>query len=84
MRKGVRWFFRYRDVLLKCNLRYLDAHAEVADSSAALRQLDKLTTRRTNDRGRTVRPFNPLARTDHDLLLAGEHLIHVLEPRAPP
>jgi hypothetical protein len=25
MRKGVAWLFRYRDVSLKCNMRYLNA-----------------------------------------------------------
>lgn len=78
MRKGVAWLFRYRDVSLKCNMRYLNALSEVADPSAALRQLDKITTRRKNSKGRTVRPFNPLARCDRDLfraLLAGEHFI---------
>jgi len=79
MRKGVAWLFRYRDVASKCNGRYLDALAEVADPSAALRQLDKLVTRRRDDKGRSVRPFNPLARLDHDIfraLLAGEHQLH--------
>ena len=79
MRKGVAWLFRYRDVSLGCNLRYLNALAEVADPSVALRLLDRITTRRTNDQGRTVRPFNPLARADRDVfrsLLAGEHFIH--------
>jgi len=79
MRKGVRWLFRYRDISHKCNLRYLNALSAVADPSAALRQLDRLTTRRRNGKGRTVRPFNPLARTDRDVfraLLAGEHFIH--------
>jgi hypothetical protein len=79
MRKGVAWLFRYRDVSLSCNLRYLNALAEVADPSAALRLLDRITTRRKSDAGRSLRPFNPLARADHHLfraLLAGEHFIH--------
>ena len=79
MRKGVAWLFRYRDVAVACNLRYLNALAQVADPSAALRLLDRITTRHTNQRGRTVRPFNPLASADRDLfraLLAGEHLLH--------
>jgi hypothetical protein len=79
MRKGVAWLFRYCDVSRSCNQRYLNALAEVADPSAALRLLDKLTLRRRNTKGRSVRPFNPLARADRDLfraLLAGEHFIH--------
>jgi len=79
MRKGVHWLFRYRDVSLKCNLRYLNTYTQVADPSAALRQLDRISTRRRNDNGRTVPPFNPLAHSDQDLfraLLAGEHCIH--------
>jgi hypothetical protein len=46
MRKGVRWLFRYRDVSLKCNGRYLNALSEVDDPSTAIRQLDRITTRR--------------------------------------
>jgi hypothetical protein len=79
MRKGVAWLFRYRDVSLKCNLRYLNALAEVADPSAALRQLDRITMKRINGKGRAVRPFNPLARIERDVfraLLAAEHFIH--------
>lgn len=79
MRKGVHWLFRYRDVSLQCNLRYLNAFATVADPSAALRQLDRISTRRRNDQNRTVRPFNPLSRPDQTLfraLLSGEHCIH--------
>jgi hypothetical protein len=79
MRKGVAWLFRYRDISLKSNMRYLNALAAVADPSAALRQLDKISTRRRDPQGRSVRPFNPFARGDHQLfraLLAGEHSIH--------
>jgi hypothetical protein len=83
MRKGVAWLFRYLDVSLKCNMRYLNALSEVTDQSAALRQLDKITTRRNNPQARSVRPFNPLARCDRDVfraVLAGENLIHGCSP----
>jgi hypothetical protein len=79
MRKGVAWLFRYRDISVSCNMRYLNALSEVADPSAALRQLDHITTRRRSNTGRTVRPFNPIARADRDLfraLLAGEHFLN--------
>jgi len=79
MRKGVAWLFRYRDVSIRSNQRYLNALAEVADPSTAVRQLDFLTTRRLSSSGRSVRPFNPLPQGDRDLfraVLAGEHFIH--------
>src|SRR5215831_7167642 len=79
MRKGVTWLFRYRDVSIRSNQRYLNALAEVADPSLAMRQLDALTTRRVSSTGRSIRPFNPLARLDRDVfraVLAGEHFIH--------
>ena len=79
MRKGVAWLFRYRDVSLKANMRYLDALAHVSGPAPALRQLDAVVTRRTAESGRTAKPFNPLSKADHDLfraLLDGDHLIH--------
>jgi hypothetical protein len=51
----------------------------MSGDSAALHLLDRLTTKRSNGTGRSVRAFNPLARDDRDLfraLLAGEHFIH--------
>jgi hypothetical protein len=71
--------FRYRDISRKSNQRYLDALAPVDDPTPALQHLDALTSRRRAPSGRSVRPFNPLAKTDRALfqaLLAGEHFIH--------
>jgi hypothetical protein len=79
LRKSVALLFRYRDVARAANARYLDALSKVADPTSALRQLEKLTTRRETPAGRTVKPFNPLATGERDLfrsLLGGEHLIH--------
>ena len=43
MRKGVANLFRYRDVSLAANGRYLEALAVVDDPSAALKQLNQIT-----------------------------------------
>jgi len=79
LRKSVALLFRYRDVARAANARYLDALSKVADPTSALRQLEKLTTRRETPAGQTVKPFNALATGERDLfrsLLGGEHLIH--------
>ena len=43
MRKGVAYLFRYRDVSLAANSRYLAALAEVDNPSNAIRTLDRMT-----------------------------------------
>ena len=44
MRKGVAYLFRYREVSLQANSRYLDALALVDDPTQAKRNLDRVTT----------------------------------------
>jgi hypothetical protein len=78
MRKGVAYLFRYREVSLAANGRYLDALAEVDDPTDALQTLDRITTRKQVAPQRTVRAFNPVAREDHQLfqvLLNGQHCV---------
>jgi hypothetical protein len=51
MRKGVANLFRYRDVSLSANRRYLQALAVVDDPTPAIRDLDRITQRRRTARG---------------------------------
>src|SRR3954447_12932725 len=44
MRKGVAYLFRYREVSLQANSRYLDALAPVDDPTEAKRALDRVNT----------------------------------------
>ena len=78
MRKGVANLFRYRDVSMAANRRYLDALAVVDDPTPAIRDLDKITERKRTANGKSVRAFNPLAREERQVfeaLSAGEHHI---------
>ena len=78
MRKGVAYMFRYREVSLAANGRYLDALAEVDDPTDAIQALDRITTRKQVAPKRTVKAFNPVAREDHQLfqaLLNGQHCV---------
>jgi hypothetical protein len=78
MRKGVANLFRYRDVSLTANRRYLDALAAVDDPTRAIEALDKVTQRKRTRAGQSVRAFNPLAREERQLfeaLSSGEHHI---------
>jgi hypothetical protein len=78
MRKGVANLFRYRDVSLAANRRYLEALAAVDDPTPAIRDLGRITQRRRTSAGQSVRAFNPLAREDRQLfeaLSSGEHHI---------
>ena len=78
MRKGVANLFRYRDVSMAANSRYLEALTVVDDPAPALRNLDRICERKRTRRGKSVRAFNPLAREDRQLfeaLLGGEHQI---------
>jgi hypothetical protein len=40
MRKGVHYLFRYRDVSMSANARYLDALTVVSDPTARVKDLD--------------------------------------------
>jgi hypothetical protein len=70
MRKGVANLFRYRDVSLSANRRYLEALAAVDDPTPAIRELDRITRRRRTPQGQSVRAFNPLSREDRQLFAA--------------
>jgi len=81
MRKGVAWLFRYREVSMKANARYLDALTVVDDPSLAIRHLDGVTSKKKTPSGRGVRAFNPLSAEDIQLfkaMMAGEHHIRGL------
>ena len=78
MRKGVAYLFRYREVSLEANGRYLDALAVVDDPTQAKRDLDRVTTPKKDAAGRGCSGFNPLARHDAELfqsVMAGEHCL---------
>ena len=78
MRKGVAYLFRYRDVSLAANSRYLTALADVDDPTDAIRTLDRITTRKQVAPKRTAKAFNPLARDETQIfraLLDGQHMI---------
>jgi hypothetical protein len=78
MIKGVANLFRYHEVSLAANRRYLQALSAIEDPSAAiadLRQLGRPVVRQ----GRRARALNPLAREDLELIRAvsrGEFLIN--------
>jgi len=79
LRKGVAFLSRYQEICGQCNGRYLDALAHVDDPTPAIRALDALSARAATPDGRTVRPFNPVARQDRTLfevLMSGEHVLH--------
>ena len=46
MLKGVAYLFRYKDISLAANGRYLNALAQVDDPSDAIRTLDRIATRK--------------------------------------
>ena len=78
MRKGVAYLFRYRDVSLAANSRYLAALAQVDNPTDAIRTLDRITTRKQVAPKRTAKAFNPVARDETQIfraLLDGQHMI---------
>jgi len=78
MRKGVAWLFRYREVSLAANGRYLEALAEVDNPTDAIHALDRITTRKQIAPKRSAKAFNPVARDETLIfraLLSGEHSI---------
>jgi hypothetical protein len=79
LRKGVAYLFRYREVSLQANARYLDALAAVDDPTPGKQALQRLTTTKKDAAGRSCPGFNPLAQHDATLfksLMAGEHCLH--------
>ena len=78
LRKGVADLFRYREICLQCNSRYLTALAQVDDPAPAWRGLDAITVPKTPAAGRPVKAFNPIARVDSQVfgaLMSGEHAL---------
>jgi hypothetical protein len=78
MRKGVHYLFRYKDVSLGANSRYLDALSVVSDPTARVAEVDRITHRKRSPSGRTARALNPLAQEDLQLFQAvmdGSHSI---------
>jgi len=79
LRKSVGYLFRYREICLQSNSRYLNALAQVDDPTLGLRALDAITSRKQPLSARPVKPFNPLSRPDSQLfaaLMSGEHILH--------
>jgi len=59
MRKGVAYLFRYQEVSLLANARYLNALAVVDDPTDAKRDLDRVTTRKKDAADGPARPLIP-------------------------
>ena len=78
LRKGVGNLFRYLEVSLRANSRYLDALAVVSDPGAKVTELDRITRPRTTATGRRATALNPLALGEIELfkaVMSGEHTI---------
>jgi hypothetical protein len=78
MRKGVAYLFRYREVSLAANSRYLQALADVDDPTDAIGTWDRITTRKQVAPNRTAKAFNPVAREEAQIfraLLDGQHMV---------
>jgi len=78
MNKGVRNFYRYRQVAAAANGRYLAALAAVADPAPAYRQVERLGQPKKVG-GRSYAAFNPACGPDVRLfqaVLRGEHLLN--------
>jgi hypothetical protein len=78
MCKGVAYLFRYRDLSLSANARYLDSLAVVSDPTAEVRQLERITRSKRVTPTRTARAINPLSGDDVQLfqaVMAGEHCV---------
>jgi hypothetical protein len=78
MNKGVSNLYRYREVALAANRRYLEALAVVANPAPAYEQVEQLT-QPVVVAGRSYAGFNPASRLDVRLfraVLDGNHLVH--------
>jgi hypothetical protein len=80
LRKGVAWLWRYAEVGLGANRRYLEALAGVDDPSAARRQLDRACRPATwgTRRRRALQPMSPHDQALFRAVLRGEHHLHGL------
>src|SRR5437867_12226107 len=78
LRKGVAYLFRYQEVSMLANARYLTSLAVVDDPTEAKHDLDRVTTRKKDAAGPSCSGFNPLARSATDIFRAvtdGEHCL---------
>lgn len=78
MRKGVANIWRYAQVSLQANIRYLNALAHAQPKGKAIAELDRLCRPHTRNGKRYAR-FNPVAGEDCELfaaVLAGEHALN--------
>ncbi len=79
MRKGVANLFRYREVSLAANGRYLEALAVVDDPSMALKELNAISQRKRTRAGQSVKAFNPLSDEDQQIfkaVLSGANILN--------
>lgn len=75
--KGVAYLYRYAQVSLQANTRYLEALAAVEDPTQAYQFLDRVC-QPANWKGRKVRGFNPLSPADakiFETVIRGEHTL---------
>jgi hypothetical protein len=76
---GLAYLFRYREISLQANARFLDALVAVDDPTAGKKALQRLTTTKKDAAGRSCPWFNPMAQYDATLfksLMVGEHCLH--------
>ena len=76
LRKGVGWLYRYQQIALACNRRYLDALTVIDDPQSAYNLLHELT-RPATYRTRRKRALNPLSKQELTLFSAvarGSHI----------
>jgi hypothetical protein len=81
--KGIAHLFRFAEVSLSANRRYLEALATVRDPSPAFLELDRLA-KPVRVRGRALRGFNPIDLEDLNVfraVLRGEHAIQGFKNR---
>jgi hypothetical protein len=81
--KGVKHLWRYREVMVAANGRYLEALGALEHPAAAQPMLERVCEA-VNYRGRRRRGINPLRGEDRELfkaVLRGEHVIHGLRNR---
>ena len=78
LRKSVVSLYRYREICLQSNSRYLNALAQVDDPTPGLRALHAITSRKQPPSARPVKAFNPLSRPASQLfaaLMSGAHAL---------
>ena len=83
LRKSVAWLWRYAEVSLSANRRYLEALANVDDPSAARRLLDRVCQPAAwgERRKRALQPLSPDDQALFRAVLRGEHHLHGLRNR---